>query len=219
MFCIGKPNFHFLVNKTEKNNIGEEAIALKESLDEKNDIIKKTDILINNFNAIQSTIYFGSAKPVNGGPEKNFTAFTIFYNKKFYLITAGHCIEYEGIKYTDFRFMANNSHIEIVPELLDFDNDYENNIDFAIFYSRLVGTGLYTDIQNNNPLYIFGNTERKLNFLRKFNIEKAKEGESGSPVLNSECKVVGLVINNNNSYTPIAKILTAIDNLKTNADS
>ena len=115
--------------------------------------------------------------------------------------------------------MANNSHIEIVPELLDFDNDYENNIDFAIFYSRLVGTGLYTDIQNNNPLYIFGNTERKLNFLRKFNIEKAKECESGSPVLNSECKVVGLVINNNNSYTPIAKILTAIDNLKTNADS
>ena len=53
------------------------------------------------------TVYYGSAAPVADGREKNFTAFAMYYKDEFYLITAGHCIEYDDIKYTDFKFKSN----------------------------------------------------------------------------------------------------------------
>jgi len=50
-----------------------------------------------------------------------------------------------------------------------------------------------------------------LNFFKGF--DHAEEGESGSPILSSGCKLVGIVIKNNTDYTPIGEVTQAIDRL------
>ena len=182
----------------------------------KDEKIKDHNILVNNLNILLSTVYYASAKPKEEGREKNFTAFSMFYKNKFYLITAGHCIEYDGIKYTNFKFKSNIREGWVYPELLYYENDYEINKDYAIFYHHSIRSGLIIDEDDKEPKYILGNTRRKINFFKKF--ETVFEGESGSPILSSGCKLVGIVIKNNNLYTPIDVVTNTIDKLnsKTN---
>ena len=95
-----------------------------------------------------------------------------------------------------------------------YENDYENNQDFAIFCHRSIRKGLIIDNLNKEPKYILGNTNRKINIFKNF--DTADEGESGSPILNSKCKLVGIVIKNNSNYTPIEVVTEAIDKLNNN---
>jgi len=135
----------------------------------------------------------------------------MFYKDDFYLITAGHCIEYEGIKYTDFEFKSNNSRYWIYPELLYFEADYMNNRDYGIFILSRLRTGLIIDDEDTEPKYVLGNFERRLNFFKEF--DHSEEGESGSPILSAGCKLVGIVIKNNTDYTPISEVTSTIDRL------
>ncbi len=202
-----------------RSNIAEEEIKdlkveiarLEKETEKQGEKLSDYDILTGNLNKLLTTVYYGSATPETEGREKNFTAFSMFYKDNFYLITAGHCIEYGGIKYTDFKFKSNTSSQWIYPELLYYEADYMNNRDFGIFTYPYLRTGLIIDDEDTEPGYVLGNMERKLNFFKEF--KQAKEGESGSPILSLGCKLVGIVIKNNTDYTPISVVTLAIDKL------
>ena len=138
---------------------------------------------MNNTNRILSTVYFGTADSDRKEEARDFTAFAIQYEDDFYLITAGHCIEMDGEKYKNFKFKANNKNTWIKPELIKYENDYENNIDYAVFYQKnLVNMGLIAAGHGEDltPQYVLGNTERDLNLIKRY--QGAIKGESGSPI-------------------------------------
>ncbi len=186
-----------------------EIAQLEEEAEEQSRQLSDYDILTGNLNKLLTTVYYGSAVPETEGRDKNFTAFSMFYKDNFYLITAGHCIEYEGMKYTDFKFKSNTSSQWIYPELFYYEADYMNNRDYGIFTLSCLRAGLIVDSEDTEPRYVLGNFERKLNFFKGF--DHAKEGESGSPILSSGCKLVGIVIKNNTDYTPISEVTSTID--------
>jgi len=188
-----------------------EITGLQEEIDTRDEEISEYGILTGNLNKLLSTVYYGCATPETEGNEKNFTAFSMYYRGEFYLITAGHCIEYDGIRYTKFKFKSNDREQWICPELLYYEADYENNRDFAIFTHSPIHKGLMIEDEDIEPEYVLGSVERKLNFFKKFS--SAREGESGSPVLSKSCKLVGIVIKNNSDYTPISKVIEAIDSI------
>jgi len=172
------------------------------------------EILLNNMNRILSVVYFGTADDGAIEEAKYFTAFSILYKDRFYIVTAGHCVEMDGIKYSNFKFRANKSSIWVTPKLLDYKNDYKNNVDYAIFYSGSpVNTGLIPASPGEDmaPQYVLGSLEGNLNLIKRYS--DAKEGESGSPVLNENCHVVGIIIKNDSAYTPIKVVLDALANL------
>jgi hypothetical protein len=189
--------------------------AVDEAVSERFRKLTGAELLLDNTNRILSTVYFGTADTDQKEDAWDFTAFSIRYNDKYYIITAGHSVEMDGIKYKNFRFKANNSNIWITPELLDYKNDYENNLDYAVFYSnKPVTMGLIpaTEDEDHSPVYILGNIENDLNLIKEY--KEAKRGESGSPVLNSKCHVIGILIKKDGSYTPIKAVLSAIEKLK-----
>lgn len=181
---------------------------------EQNQQIKEFGIITENLNLLLSAVYYGAAESMDTGREKNFTAFGMFYKEEYYLITAGHCIEYDGIKYTNFKFKPNFSLSWIFPELVDFNNDHVNNKDFAIFKHDSIRRGLIIDEKYKEPAYVLGNINRKINIFKDFN--NAIEGESGSPILSSRGKLVGITIKNNDQYTPIKAVTDALDKLINN---
>jgi len=199
------------IAEEEIKNLEIEIAQLEEESDKQTEQLSEFDVLTGNLNKLLTTVYYGSATPETEGREKNFTAFSMFYKDNFYLITAGHCIEYEDIKYTDFKFKSNTSSQWIYPELLYYEADYMNNRDYGIFTLSRLRTGLIIDDEDTEPRYVLGNFERKLNFFKGF--DHAKEGESGSPILSSGCKLVGIVIKNNTDYTPISEVTRTIDRL------
>ncbi len=188
-----------------------EIAYLVEKTEQQSEELSDYDILTGNLNKLLTTVYYGSAVPETGGNDKNFTAFSMFYKDVFYLVTAGHCVEYEGIKYTDFKFKSNTSNYWIYPELLYYEADYMNNRDYAIFTLSYVRTGLMIEDEDTEPKYVLGNFERKINFFKEF--YHAREGESGSPILSSGSKLVGIVIKNNTDYTPISEVTRTIDRI------
>jgi len=205
--CLARSN----IAEEEIKDLKIEIARLEKETEKQGEKLSDYDILTGNLNKLLTTVYYGSATPETEGREKNFTAFSMFYKDNFYLITAGHCIEYGGIKYTDFKFKSNTSSQWIYPELLYYEADYMNNRDFGIFTYPNIRTGLIIDDEDTEPGYVLGNMERKLNFFKEF--KQAKEGESGSPILSLGCKLVGIVIKNNTDYTPISVVTLAIDKL------
>jgi hypothetical protein len=194
--------------------ISKSIAEIEKEIKQKNSKLSSAELLLDNTNRILSTIYYGTADFEEKKDFKNFTGFSMFYREKYYLITAGHCIEYKGEKYENFRFKANNKNQVITPELLLYKNDYINNNDFAIFQEKnLITMGLIPASQEEdlNPLYILGNTEKDLNLIKKFG--EVREGESGSPILNSKCHVIGIIIKENGEFTPINIVINAIDQL------
>lgn len=179
------------------------------------DAQKKHEYLLLNLNSISfKTIYYGEAANEIRGSGQFFTAFSLFYKEKFYLITAGHSIAMNGESYNDFKFKPNNRDVWITPQLLYYENDIENNNDFAIFEDSYIKNGLYPASGNLVPEYIFGNTARDLNIVKKYNKDiTAAFGESGSPVLNSECQVVGVLIKSKGEYTEIENVLAALEKI------
>jgi len=195
-------------------NLAASFAEIDNTINERTARLSSAELLLNNTNRILSTVYFGTADIDERKEAKDFTAFSIIHKDRFYLITAGHCIEFENIKYKNFKFMANNGRTWVNPELLTYKNDYTNNTDYAIFYKdNLITTGLYPAAKDEDqtPQYVLGNTERDLNLIKKY--KDARQGESGSPVINSKCHVVGILIKKDGSYTPIQEVLDAIDKL------
>lgn len=175
--------------------------------------LSSAELLLNNTNEILSTVYFGTADTDVREEARDFTAFSMLYNDEFYLITAGHSIEMDGERYKNFKFKANNGMSWIRPELLDYKSDYKNNLDYAIFYSENITMGLIPAKSDEDlaPRYVLGNLERNLNLIKRYS--NAIQGESGSPILNSKCHVVGLMIKSDGNYTPIQVVLDALANL------
>jgi hypothetical protein len=173
------------------------------------------ELLINNTNVILSTVYFATADIKDQKETVDFTAFSIIYKEKYYIITAGHCIEIADGTLKNFRFRANNKNYYITPKLIDFKNEPDRKLDYAIFYSpNIIRYGLYpaSSKEDKTPKYILGNIERDLNFIKQY--ESVKKGESGSPILNSECHVIGIIIKKNGEYTPIEVVLKALDEIE-----
>ncbi len=198
--------------RQELSGLADSFAAIDNTLNERTARLSSAELLLNNTNRILSTVYFGTADIDEREEAKDFTAFSIIHKDTFYLITAGHCVEFENIKYKNFKFMANNGRSWVYPDLLTYENDYTNNKDYAIFYEdNLIRTGLYPAVKDEDqmPQYVLGNIERNLNLVKKY--KDARQGESGSPIINSKCHVVGIMIKKDGSYTPIQVVLDAID--------
>lgn len=202
-----------LLTKTKTNS--ENLIKSENDLKLSRDELKKYKYLLDNFNSILlKTIYYGTAESESGGSGHSFTAFSLFYKEKFYLITAGHSIEMDGVKYKNFKFKPNYRDIWLTPELLYYENDTEKNNDFAIFQDDFILRGLYSADKNLKPEFIVGNTSRNANIIKEYDEDVfAVYGESGSPVLNSECRVVGVLTKNDGEYTEIEKVLIALEQI------
>lgn len=188
--------------------------SINDVIDQRFAKLSSAELLLDNTNRILSTVYFGTADIDEQVEARDFTAFSIQYDDEFYLITAGHNIEMDGERYKNFKFKANNSKSWITPELLDYKSDYKNNQDYAIFYSEnLITMGLIPAKSGEDliPQYVLGNLERNLNLIKRYN--DAKPGESGSPILNSKCHVIGLMIKNDGTYTPVEVVLDALASL------
>ncbi len=188
--------------------------GLEMDLSNKASILRGSELFLNYTNQILSTVYYGTSDTEEHEEARDFTAFSIIYRDEFYVITAGHCVEMDGQKYKNFKFKANNKDSFVALELLDYKSDYSNNVDYAIFYDpRLIRTGLYPagSDEDQTPLYVLGNIENGLNLIKKYS--DAKKGESGSPIINSKCHVVGIMIKNNGAYTPISVVLEALDRI------
>jgi len=194
-------------NAVEITGLKEEVNNLKNDLELKGVELEKYRSLANNFNELLSSVYYGWAINNIGGVEDGFTAFSMEYKGKFYIATAGHCVENEYGKFSNFKFKANFSDIWVYPKLLTYENDFTYGKDYAIFYSEKIDKGFKTG-EYELPAFILGNG--KLNIIKE-NTKKTIEGESGSPVININSEVIGIMTG---SVTNITYVLQAIDNLK-----
>ncbi|MCL5070161.1 MAG: hypothetical protein M1308_04590 [Actinobacteria bacterium] len=196
------------------SNLSASFSGISKVIDQRFAKLSSAELLLNDTNRILSTVYFGTADTDVREEARDFTAFSMLYNDEFYLITAGHSIEIDGERYKNFKFKANNSKSWIRPELLDYKSDYKNNLDYAIFYSEnIITMGLIPAKPDEDltPQYVLGNLENNLNLIKRYS--DARQGESGSPILNSRCHVIGLMIKNDGNYTPIQVVLDALANL------
>jgi len=171
--------------------------------------LKQYQELIGNLNQYLSYIY--PMKVSNSDYSSEGIGFSIKYKDKFYMITAGHGVHYTydntDVLFTNFKFLDNGW---ISLKLLDYNNDYTNNNDYAIFVSDKLDNGFNIDLDNDNPLFIINDT----NFISGYT-RKTIEGESGSPVIDINGEVTEIATTDLYSYnTDIDIVLEAIDNLK-----
>lgn len=183
------------VGNTEKINALEEDIS-------------RYSKLIGSLNTLLGNVYYGYAENENYILD-GFTAFSMEYNGRYYLITAGHAVENNNIIFTDFKFKANYSDSWIYPRLLTYKNLYTHNEDYAIFYSEDIDSGLAVNSTNVNNKYVLG--ANKLNTIRRAGMSKVIQGESGSPVINLDGEVIEILTG---GTTDIDVVLRAIDNLE-----
>ena len=200
-------------NAIEILELKEEVNTLENNLTLSKEELIKYRSLVDNLNELLSNIYIGYAENENWKSEE-FTAFSLKYGDKIFLITAGHCVHYnlEGLDtglYTTIKFKQNKGNW-IYPKLLTYENDFNNNRDYAILYSDKLNNGLDFDKNNDLPLYILGNLNSN---IIKAHLRFGIEGDSGSPIIDEDCKVVGLRTGGDFKYTSINIIIEAIDNL------
>lgn len=178
-------------------------------IDELEAELKQYQDLIGNLNNLLKDVYYGwasNSKWILDG----FTAFTIIYNDKYYLITAGHCVEpKEYGKMANFKFKANFTDNWIYPKLLTYKNDVNYGNDYAIFYLDKINSGF-----NIGKIYgqniVLGNIDKKINVIRNV-LDIPIQGESGSPVINVNGEVIGILTG---GLTNIDIVTKAIDNLE-----
>jgi hypothetical protein len=167
--------------------------------------------LISNLNDLLKNVYYVYQKKSDGSSVWG-TGFSIEYNDKYFLITAGHAVKNEYGVFKNLGFKLDNKWV--YPKLLAYDNDYTARNDYAIFYSNKINNGFIIDNENDNPEYILGTENQNLNIIRSFNINGI-EGESGSPIIDYEGEIVGIDTTDLVSYyTEINKVLQAIDTIQ-----
>ncbi|MDH7605314.1 MAG: hypothetical protein QHH13_10465, partial [Melioribacter sp.] len=81
----------------------------------------------------------------------------------------------------------------IILQLLKYEYNYKINssLDYAIFYSDKIKKGLKPNTKNTEERFILG--YGKLNLIRDYHLYDLIPGESGSPVININGEVEGLV--------------------------
>lgn len=170
--------------------------------------VKQYNSLINNLYILLGNVYYVYGELGNGSWTEA-TGFSLTHNDKFYLITVGHAIENEYGIFKNLGFKVNGDWI--YPKLLDYENKYNDGKDYAIFYSDKINKGFKPDLNNDEPKF-------KINYSGK--IEGCSKnriiGESGSPVIDLQGEVTGIVTTNMMSRcdTDINTVIEAIDNLK-----
>ena len=174
------------------------------------ELVKYKDLIIN-LNELLSNVYYGYAEN-NNYISDGFTAFSIKYKDKYYLITAGHCVhyKYEGLDtglYTKIKFRQNNGNW-VYPKLLTYENDYINNRDYAILYSDKINNGLDFDINDSNPKFILG--KRNINTIKNFSICTLEDKESGSPIIDIDGEVIEIATG---TFVDIDLVIEAIDKI------
>lgn len=170
-------------------------------------------------------VYFGMS--IDGLNIHRFTAFTINYNDKFYLVTAGHCIindEYRLTGYPGYyrvnnkvidniKFKSNSGNDWIYPKLLYYENDLMGYSDFAIFYDDKIDNGFMVDNGKDKLLYVLGNKYSNINIIRNYGTQTII-GESGSPIIDHDGGVAGIITTDNNEfYTPINSVIEEINKI------
>jgi hypothetical protein len=165
--------------------------------------------LINNMNDLLANVYIGSAAPEELA--YTFTAFTILYNGKTYIITAGHCVADNYGKEGTFKFKANFSQDWIYPDLLGYKAEYYNLDDYGVFYMEGISGGFEVSDKKTEDQFLLGSIEKGLSIARNLG-DSSKRGESGSPVINENGQVVGIYVVYGLEFTPIQFALDVIDN-------
>jgi len=177
----------------------------KQKLEDEN---KAYDYLIRNLNNLLRNVYYGEATNDVGGTG-NFTGFTIYYKNKYYILTAGHCVENENGKFSNFKFKANFSNEWIYPKLLAYKYN-RTGLDYAIFIEDKINNGFVTFNNNSDgKKYILGSIHNNLNVFKEFDAN-AIQGESGSPIINIKQELIG-ICTSKGSFTGINVVLTTID--------
>jgi hypothetical protein len=182
---------------------------LENQITELKDEPEKLRNIINNFNKLLKNVYIGSADPKELA--YTFTAFSIEYKGKYYLITAGHCVNDNFGKEGKFKFKANFSDEWIYPELLGYKAEFWNLDDYGVFSSDKLYSGFKISDQETKENYLIGSMDKNLSVLRNLGAG-SKRGESGSPVINENGEVIGIYVVYGLVYTPIQLALNIIDN-------
>ncbi|MDD5659138.1 MAG: hypothetical protein PHR39_03890 [Actinomycetota bacterium] len=179
---------------------------LEKQLKHNKDELEKCQELISNLNELLGNTYFVYQKKSDGSWIIG-TGFSLKYKDKYYLITAGHIVENEYGVFKNLGFKANFSNDWIYPKLLTYGNNFQFGRDFAVFYSAKVKEGLILG-DYILPAFILGNG--KINLI-KGSTDKTFDGESGSPIININGEVIGIMTGGSTNMNYVTE---AIDNLK-----
>jgi len=159
--------------------------------------VRQYQDLIANLNELLSCVYYGYASNDNYIID-GFTAFSIEYNDKYYIITAGHCVEQQGYgKFNNFKFKVNGEWI--YPKLLSYAIGRSG--DYAIFYSDMINKGLKINIDDTEPVLYLGYNNKVTDMA-----ELSVAGDSGSPVINVNGEAIGIRIYDTGNYTEFKNI-------------
>ncbi len=146
--------------------------------------------LIPALDELRKCVYYVSGEGGSG------TGFSLIYEGKTYLVTAGHVIDGEWGYHPNLGFRDYQGNW-IYPKLLRHDNQSGIGKDYAIFEATMEN---YLQADNNNDTGRFRITTEKIVDCRNQSIP----GESGSPIIDNDGEVVGIV--NITSFLYITKI-------------
>ncbi|MBM3706051.1 MAG: hypothetical protein FJW66_05950 [Actinobacteria bacterium] len=164
--------------------------------------------LLYSINDLLKYVYIGSS--IEEGHGYTFTAFSIEYKGKYYIVTAGHCVNDNYGKEGLFKFKANFSDAWIYPELIGYNAEFSKLDDYAVFYGEGINGGFKTGKIQTEGNYLAGSIDKGLSIFRDLG-DSSRRGESGSPVINEEMEVIGIYVVYGYVYTPIQLVLELID--------
>lgn len=165
--------------------------------------------MLKNINKLLKNVYIGSSTAE--GSSYTFTAFSIEYKGKYYIVTAGHCVSDNYGAEGTFKFKANFSDKWITPELLDYKSEFWKLNDYAVFYGDGIQGGFKAGDSKTAENFVLGSIDKNLSIFRDLGAS-SKRGESGSPVINENMEVVGVYVIYGYVFTPIQLALDAINN-------
>ena len=169
---------------------------------------KKLKNLLNNINDLLKNVYIGSSAPEELA--YTFTAFTISYKAKTYIITAGHCVADNYGKEGAFKFKANFSDNWLYPDLLGYKAEFYNLDDYGVFYADGMSGGFEISDKKTEDQFLLGSIDKGLSIVRNLG-DSSRRGESGSPVINEDGEVIGIYVVYGLEFTPIQLVLNIID--------